>query len=250
MNTALRDALDRLRDVPGVTVCYPAHPDNIVALGEIYDSDVPAEVRQFFEMFDGVEKKSFDGRIYSSGEVVEEIENIKEITHWPIMQKFGVIPLVDLWGGNWWGVCTKPPLASQVMYLSHDDLPDLQFRSLAEAIHAFTDMCMHDTYEELSEAEYRNSYYNDPSRSEQDRLDGMAIIQMATEYTGKGYPASSLRDAVVKIGLTLLSIDDLDTIKRLLESKEFYSVAYRRLAHMKDPRAEQILQEVKRHNKL
>lgn len=137
-------------------------------------------------------------------------------------------------------VCCKPPLATYVVLVKHDDAPELKYRSLDGFFRAAVGFIQGEDFLDTHELP---SAFDDTERTKKD----VAIARKLIDLAAKGDALSNLdRTNALRFACDLLSNNEVDEIGALLKIEDEYvrEHAVQRLKQIPGAKAKKILSQL------
>jgi hypothetical protein len=190
----------------GVVAAKPASPEAIAAVAQLFDCDLPRELLTLWRTANGVAIDAIDTRLLGCEEVADLL---REASAGSPFVDLGLMPLVSDNQSNYCALALREPLAHRVLFLPHDDGPNLFFANLDSCLRAVLGCVESGESFELLLHESAGDYAPEARRCELDQQ--AARVLMATNGANNEW----------NFAAQLLDETNLDEFARLLETDHF-----------------------------
>lgn len=152
-----------------------------------------------------------------------------------ISQGWGYLPFTENNDSNPYCLCCSSPIASYIVKVSHDDLPEIKFRSLNHFLAALAELVRQDEWDLWD----LPSDFSGTHRTSEDIHAGRTLLRIAP-----GLDDIEQRDAV-GFALTLLSEQEVNEVIPLLQhqNEEVREAVLQRLSAMQSPIAREAIKQ-------
>jgi hypothetical protein len=217
----------------GIQCTQSATPEELSQFETASRLSLPAPVREFYAATNGcyIEQPAGVGMTILS--LAEALKFVQGMENFGIPAQWGYFPFTDTNDSNPYCVCCNSPVQGWIAHVYHDDVAELQFRSIESFLTAITDvvrLARSDPEEfrldelphdfgpgkiggDTPDIEARQTF-----REANDAETGMKLLDLARQ-TEKG--AIERADAL-RWAITLLSENEVDEVIRLLDEEDEY----------------------------